>query len=237
LAQQYTYATPKSAKEFVTSLMNVDADIVVLDAHGGYNRRDDQLFIEVAGKPFSIDDLLPKSLVPPVWILSACHTSVTGALRGCFVRALLSRGAVCVVASLSRVDAFTASLFVGRLLTDIFNPVTPNSHDNFHEVFFATQYTTALLYDPLLPFFRLADKNPDVRKKLGLAMKDFFLWTRGRPLDIRKYRHEIAWFVGDAILRHGLQQLRIAHLSSGITRPETLLFSIFGVPTHVTPTS
>ena len=233
LAQRYTYASPRTADEFTSVLKSVDADIVVLDSHGGYNRAKDQLFVEVGGTQVPLDDLLPDVQVPPVWILSACHTSVTGAIRGCFVRGLLGRGAVCVIASLSRVDAFTASMLVGRLLTEIFNPVKAGMYENLHEAFFSTQYTTALLYDPLLPFFRLSQRSVEVRTKLGLVLGEFFQWTHGRELDIRKYRHEIAWFVGEAILRHGLQSIQVAHLKSGVVRPETLLFSIFGVPTHV----
>ena len=120
-----------------------------------------------------------------------------------------------------------------RLLTEIFNPVKAGMYENLHEAFFSTQYTTALLYDPLLPFFRLSQKSVEVRTKLGLVLGEFFQWTHGRELDIRKYRHEIAWFVGEATLRHGLQSIQVAHLKSGVVRPETLLFSIFGVPTHV----
>jgi hypothetical protein len=233
LAQRYTYASPKDANEFVGVLANAKADVVVLDTHGGYDRSQDKLLIEIAGLPVPLDDLLPDFQVPPVWILSACDTSVSGAMRGCFVRALLGRGALCVIAGLSRVDAFVASMFVGRLLTDIFSPPKPNLHRNFHEVFFVTQYTTALLYDPLLPFFKLAEKQPDVRQKLALVLSDFFGWTLGRELDIRKYRYEIAYFVGESLLRHGLQQTQIGHIHSGIVRPETLLFSAFGVPSCI----
>jgi hypothetical protein len=53
-----------------------------------------------------LDELIPFTRVPPLWILSACDTSVTGAMRGCFVRKLLSLGAVCVVATLAQVNAF-----------------------------------------------------------------------------------------------------------------------------------
>jgi hypothetical protein len=234
LGQHYTYATPKTASEFAEILSKTDADIVVLDAHGGYDAERDELCIELAGKPVDIEELLPPIRVPPVWILSACHTSVTGAMKGCFVRALLRHGAVSVVASLSRVDAFIASIFVGRLLTDIFNPPRPEAYRTFHEVFFVTQYTTALLYDPLLPFFRLAKKDQEVKARLGAVLTEFFNWTRGRELDIRLYRHEIAWFIGEAMLRHGLQSVQIGHAVSGAVKPETLLFSVFGVPSHVT---
>jgi len=80
---------------------------------------------------------------------------------------------------------------------------------------------------------RVWQKDPEVRKKLGFVLSDFFTWTHGRELDIRKYRHEIAWLLGEAILRNGLQEIQLGHLQSGIVKPETLLFSIFGVPTHV----
>lgn len=229
----YTYASPKNAREFVKTLTTVPADIVVLDAHGGYSHPKDELYIRIEGQGVPLDDLLPDVQVPPVWILSACHTSVTGAMRGCFVRGLLGRGAVSVVASLSRVDAFTASMFVGRLLTDIFSPMKPALYDNFQEAFFATQYTTALLYDPLLPIFRMAERDVSVKEKLAKVLSEFFTWTYRRELDIRKYRYEIAWFIGESLLRNGLQQLQLAHLQSGIVRPETLLFSVFGVPTQV----
>lgn len=77
-------------------------------------------------------------------------------MRGCFVRKLLSLGAISVVATLAPVNAFAASMFVGKLLTDIYSPVPRGRDRDFHDVFFDTQVSTAVLYDPMLPLMRKA---------------------------------------------------------------------------------
>jgi hypothetical protein len=234
-ALRYTYCSPKNAEELIDFVVRTAPDIVVLDSHGRYDRPKDQLAIRVGGTWVPLQDLLSgvRSRVPPVWALSACHTSVTGAIQGCFVRQLLARGAVCVVATLNRVDAFTASMFVGRLLTDIYSPVFPGSFGTLTDVFFVTQYTTALLYDPLLPLFREAEANPALKAPLGAVLSEFLRWAHGRPLDVRKHRHEVAWFVGESLARHGLTPLYAGALQAGHVRPETLLFTAFGAPGRV----
>jgi hypothetical protein len=228
-AQRYTYASPRDSQEFKTVLAKTEPDIVVLDSHGRYDRGRDQVSILIHGTWVLLDVLLEWSRVPPVWILSACHTSVTGAMRGSFVRHLLERGALCVIATLNRVDAFTASMFVGRLLTEIYNPVT-SGDVTLMDAFFITQYTTALVYDPLLPLFRRAERDAALKEHLGAVMFEFFNWTKGRTLEIRKYREEVAWIMGEAMARHGLTTAYVGSLQAGNVRPETLLFTIFGAP-------
>jgi CHAT domain-containing protein len=233
IGQRYTYASPGKAEELAKILTDAKADIVVVDAHGRYDRRKDELSIEVKDQLVPIDDLLPDSRVSPVWILSACHTSVTGALTGCFVRKLISRGAVCVIASLNRVNAWTASMFVGRLLTELYSPVIPDQHTSLDTAFFATQYTTALLYDPLLPLFRKAERDATLRKILGIVMGDFLKWVHGKELDIRRYRYEIAVFLNDTLEKYGLAKQLEENAKTGVLIPETLLFTAFGAPGRV----
>ncbi len=232
LGQKYTYVSPTTVAEFKQDLQRFTPEIVVLDAHGGYDRAKDKLTIELPAKSASLDELLPDARVPPVWILSACDTSVTGAVRGCFVRELLARGAVCIIATLSRVDAFTASMFVGRLLTDIYNPAQRGLYDSLDEVFFGTQYTTALLYDPLLPLLRRAQRDSDLKKPLGEVFGAFLRWARG-PFDFRKYRYDAAWVLGELLAQHGLAEVYAGAQRAGLVRPETLLFTAFGLPGHV----
>jgi len=233
-AQRYTYCSPKNAAEFREVLSHAMPDIVVLDSHGNYDQRSDELSIRLGDVWVALDDLLAWSRVPPVWVLSACHTSVTGAIQGSFVRQLLARGAVCVIATLNRVDAFTASMFLGRLLTDIYNPVVRGSYETLGDAFFVTQYITALIYDPLLPLFRQAEANAELREPLAAVLSEFFSWYHGRNLDVRKHRDEIAWFVGESLARHGLTPLYVGALQAGRVTPETLLFTAFGAPGHVT---
>jgi len=168
-----------------------------------------------------------------VWVLSACDISVTGAMRGGFVRELPARGAVCVIATHSRGDAFTASMFVGRLLIDIYNPVERGSYKSLDEVFFATQYTTALLYDPLLPLFRRAEREPAIKESLGHVLGEFFDWSSRSGCDVRRHRHDVAQVLWELLQRHRLAELQAQFQQAGQIRPETLLFTAFGVPGRV----
>jgi hypothetical protein len=233
IGQRYTYSRPRTQLELAAVLRDVKPTVVILDTHGAYDASKDELSLEIAGHAVKLDDLLPDVRVPPVWVLSACDTSVTGAIRGCFVRKLLSRGAVCVIASLSRIDAFTASMFVGRFFAHIYSPVKADLSDSLDRVFFEAQYTTALLYDPLLPLIRRAESDPNLRKLLGNVMSDFMQWAGVRELDVRRHKYEIAVFLAEALERYGLTQLQEQYEKAGLIRPETLLFTAFGAPGHV----
>jgi hypothetical protein len=233
LGQHYTYASPRTAAEFREVLIRTKASIVMLDAHGSYDRVEDKLYISLKGTPVLLDELLGDAILPSTWMLSACETSVVGSIRGCFVRRLLAHGAVCVIATLSRVDAFMASIFIGKLLTEIFNPTIASPHRTLEEVFFFTQASTALAYDPLLPLFRRATRDADVKLRLGYLLADFFKWVSGQMIDIRKFRTEVALFFNEGMEKYGLIELQRAALQGGLIRPETLLFTCFGVPKHI----
>ena len=233
LSQNYTYAKPANATEFRDVIERLEPEIVVLDSHGRYDRSKDEIWISLPGGQASVDQLLPDAQVPPVWILSACDGSVTGAMRGCFVRRLLSKGAVCVIASLARVDAFTASIFVGRLLTDIFNPNQPDPHRSLDQVIFSTQLTTALLYDPLLPLIRKSAKDASLKKALGNVLGEYLGWATQNALEVRQFRHAAAWVLGESMARHGLTKAYVEAQQAGNVRPETLLFSAFGIPGRI----
>ena len=233
IGQRYTYSAPQTRDELAAVLLDVRPTVVILDAHGAYDARKDVLSLRIGDRQINVDDLLPHGLIPPIWILSACDASVTGAIRGCFVRKLLGQGAICVIASLSKIDAFTASMFVGRFLTHIYSPVRPDLSDTLDIVFFNAQYTTALLYDPLLPLIRRAETDPSLRKPLGSVMSDFMQWVGVRELDVRRHKYEIATFLAEALERYGLTQLQEQYEKAGFIRPETLLFTAFGAPGHV----
>jgi hypothetical protein len=233
LSQNYTYAKPANAAEFRDTIERLAPEIVVLDSHGRYDQLKDEVWISLPDGAASIDQLLPDAQVPPVWILSACDTSVTGAMRGCFVRRLLHRGAACVIASLAHVDAFTAAVFVGRLLTAIFNPNQPDQHRSLDQVIFSTQLTTALLYDPLLPLIRKSVKDAALKKALGSVLGDYLNWATQASLEVRRFRHAAAWVLGESMARHGLTQTYLEVQQAGNVRPETLLFSAFGIPGRV----
>ena len=139
-----------------------------------------------------------------------------------------------MIATLSLVDAFTASVFVGRLLTDLYHPIRPGAYESFDQLFFWTQYTTALLYDPLLPLLRRSERDRKLRKPLGKVLSAYFRWAANRPIeDARRFRHEAAWCLNAALAQNGLMEIHQAQVSAGHTRPETLFFSVFGAPSQV----
>jgi hypothetical protein len=180
-----------------------------------------------------LDELIPFTRVPPLWILSACDTSVTGAMRGCFVRKLLSLGAVSVVATLAPVNAFTASMFVGKLLTEIYNPVNRGRDRDFHRLFFDTQMWTALLYDPLLPLMRRAMHRRSLKAPVARVLGDFFAWSKTVQLGARELRVAAAYALQESLERHGLAERQSHFYQSGQIRPETLLFTAFGAPGRI----
>lgn len=233
LGQHYKYATPRDGAEAASVLGSGGIDIVVLDTHGSYDRSTDTLYVRLPQGMCVLDELMPHGRVPPLWILSACDTSVTGALRGCFVRRLLALGAVCVVATLAPVDAFTASMFVGKLLTAIYSPVERREERDFHTEFFDTQLTTAILYDPLLPLFRKAVRRPELKRKLGFVISEFYAWARTARLGAREFRVGGAVELSSSLRKCGLADLQRAQRVSGAIRPETLLFTAFGAPGRI----
>ena len=232
-SQYYTYATPRNPAEAWKVLGAGGVDIVVLDAHGSYHWETDALHIRLSDGVFALEEVVPRQMVPPLWILSACDTSVTGALRGCFVRKLLALGAVCVVATLAPVDAFTASMFVGKLLTGIYNPVQRRRYRDFHEEFFDAQINTAVLYDPLLPLIRRATRRPDLKRKLGFVIGEFYAWARTEQPDARQYRIDGARTLSACLEACGLTDLHYGQYAAGRIRPETLLFTAFGAPGRI----
>jgi len=113
-------------------------------------------------------------------------------------------------------------------------PVVKGGYENFGDVFFATQVTTALLYDSLFPLMRRADSRPSLKTAIGGVLGDYLRWTHHRPIhDVRKFRVEAAHALGLFLDRHGLAATMKDLETAGRTRPETLLFSAFGIPSAV----
>jgi hypothetical protein len=71
-------------------------------------------------------------------------------------------------------------------------------------------------------------------KSLAGVFGAYFAWAGSRPIqDIRQFRHEAAWALGEAIAQTGLTGAYVDAMKTGNVRPETLLFSAFGVPHHL----
>jgi hypothetical protein len=124
-------------------------------------------------------------------------------------------------------------MFVGRLLTNVFNPLHPGMFGTLQDVFFMTQFTTALLYDPMLPLIRRSRSDPAIRQAIGPIFREFFAWADRGHDDLNKYRHEAAWLLGSLLAQSGLTDKHQNLVRAGFVRPETLLFTSFGLPGRV----
>jgi hypothetical protein len=209
-------------------------EIVVIDSHGRFEEQSDEVSIMMNGKWYAFDELLSDPPISPVWIVSACDTAQAEAVRGCVVRSLLSRGAYAVVATLARVDSFIASTIVGRLLADIYQPL-PGADDerSLLDIFFVTQFTTALMYDPLLPLIYRAEKDSKIRDRFHRMRIEILRAVSGRPINPSTYPDEIANKLTESLLKYDLYDLYQNLRTAGHVRPETLLFSIYGFPGQV----
>jgi hypothetical protein len=234
IGNRFAVESPKSAEEARQLIESRAPEIVMIDSHGKYDQAKDAVSLRINGRWSEFGELLPELPTPPVWIVSACETAQSEALRGCVVRSLLSRGAYAVVATLAKVDAFIASMLVGRLLTDIYQPMPHTEERDLLDIFFITQFTTALVYDPLLPLVRKAETDPEIRKPLGYLLGELVLWLSGRPVDVETYFEKVAIKLTELLLKYGLYE-KHRHLDeAGHVRPETLMFSIYGFPDLVT---
>jgi len=237
LDQRYSYARPATAEELSALLRERTPDIIVVDAHGRYDSHRDEVRIALGRDLVNLDEVLPPQRTPPVWILSACAASVPGAIRGTVVRQLLSRGAICVIAALHRIDAFTAAIFVGRLLTEIFSPVRAGMATSFLDVFFNTQFTTAVLYDPLLPLIRQGESVQEIGEAVTRVIRGYWRQMHGRDIDPKVSRIEAANRIGELLAQEGLADRQRGLAQAGRLTPETLLFTAFGLPHRIGLTS
>jgi hypothetical protein len=215
-------------------IQNLSPEIVLIDSHGRYDQHADKVSIQIDENWHAFEDLLPEPPIAPVWIVSACETAQSEALRGCVVRSLLSRGAYTVVATLARVDAFIASMLTGRLLADAYQPLPNSGERSFLDIFFVTQLTTALLYDPLLPIMHKAEADPKIAERFKAMRLEFVRWIDGRPIDLGTYDEQIAMKLTECLVEYELYDLYRNLQEAGLVRPETLLFSIYGFPDMVT---
>jgi len=236
LQQRYTYKSCSTLEEIHELLSANTFDIVVLDAHGKYIRTKDELVLFLRDSPATLDEFLPNSKVPPIWILSACDTALVGSVRGSLTRALFDHGALSVVGTLHKIAADAASLFVGKILTEIFSPLIPSQFDNFLEAFFNAQLTTAVLYDPIFPLMRKCRSDPTKMRRLARVF-EAYLPEMSKPVEPKEFRIKAAVLLNELLQKNQLREMYEQIQSSGLIVPETLLYSVFGLPNAVRLTS
>jgi len=207
IGNRFAVASPKSAREARQLIEQLSPEIVVIDSHGQYDHGKDTVSVRIDGQWREFSELLPEPPTPPVWIVSACETAQSEAVRGCVVRSLLSRGAYAVVATLTRVDAFIASMLVGRLLTDVYQPLPHTKERSLLDIFFNTQLTTALVYDPLLPLVHKSETDTQIGGQLNNMLRELIQWFSGRPVDPKTYHEEVSTKLTELLLQYNLYNL------------------------------
>ena len=233
IGQKYTYRKPSCVREIKEIFDEVSPEIVVLDTHGNYRSMFDELLLSMGELHVKSTEFVGDAKVPPVWILSACDMSVVGAIKGTMVEPLINKGAVCVIATVQKIDAMAASIFVGRLLTDIYSPPAQIKYNTLLDAFFVSQFTTALLYDPLLPLLKRARPGTDLSKRVCGVIFEYIRHFSSKPFDPRKMKYEAGEVLYKNIIKQGLQDQQTQIFQTGEVIPETLLFTAFGLPSKV----
>ncbi len=101
------------------------------------------------------------------------------------------------------------------------------------DVFFDTQVSTAVLYDPLLPLMRKAMRRQSLKLPVGRVLGEFYAWARSVRLGPREFRVAAALMLNQSLERYGLAAQQAAYYQSGQVRPDTLLFTAFGAPGRI----
>jgi hypothetical protein len=232
IQQRYTYRSCSTVDEIHELVLNEHFDIVVLDTHGRYNKSKDELTLFLQDKPVPLSEFLPNKRVPPVWILSACDTAVIGSITGTLTRALFDHGALSVVGTLHKIDADVASLFVGKILTEIFSSSKESQFDSFLDAFFNAQLTTAVLYDPMFPLMRRCSSDPNKARQLSHLFATY-LSEMAKPVPSAEYRLKAAHLLNELLQKAQLREMYEQIEKAGLIIPETLLYSIFGLPDNI----
>jgi hypothetical protein len=68
---------------------------------------------------------------------------------------------------------------------------------------------------------------------LAGILSGYFRWAAAREIDVRTYGHECARVLNDLIVKAGLGGWYQTQRDDGRIRPETLLFTAFGIPSHI----
>ncbi|MEN8263274.1 MAG: hypothetical protein ABFR82_07410 [Nitrospirota bacterium] len=233
LGQKYTYKKPSDASELKEIIVDVKPEIIVLDTHGNYQAMFDELIISMKGRAVKMADFLPEVRVPPVWILSACDMAVIRSIKGSLVGPLIERGAICVIATLKKIDAFVASTFVGKLLSEMYSPSSAVNYETLSDAFFVAQLATALLYDPLLPLLRKAKPGTEMSLALAATIIEYGKRLTSEPIDIKVFRDKAAIVLYECLTKYGLAYKQAELTQAGKVTPETLLFTAFGVPSRI----
>jgi hypothetical protein len=105
------------------------------------------------------------------------------------------------------VDAFIASMLVGRLLGDLYQPLPNVEERSLLDIFFAAQLTTAIMYDPLLPLLHKAESDPKIAGPFNRMRLEILQWFHGRQIDAATHHEEMAEKLTEYLTRNGLYNL------------------------------
>jgi len=103
-------------EEFVAAFNSFDGHFAIFDGHGVHDRSHGEGTLRVGQVGINPFRLYGKLRVPPIVFLSACETHPLEGIESSVASAFLFMGARSVLGTLVPVDAFIASVLVGRFL-------------------------------------------------------------------------------------------------------------------------
>lgn len=221
---------PVSGKiEFATAVKAHRPDVLVVSAHGVYAPESNSAMLMIGTEPSMGDDLGP---MPPMVILSSCHSGPRGAGPVAVSDLLLREGALAVLSTLAPVGVVHNTTFMSRFLMYISETIAGvESHDSVLDLWHRVQ-TGTVIFDIVSgnrhlntwAYSTSKDKPPiiefmDSRARGRLRSSDIYVDAEELLVEIAEERGD-----GDAVR---------GWLSSPGYLPESMMYTFIGDPSAI----
>lgn len=225
---QVTRLEPTSAAEIKAALAKEDFDVLIISAHGHYDRKSNTAGI-IIGKSLSVG--LEFERVPGLVILSACSVSPRGIGSVNIADVLLRQGARAVLGTLVPVDVRHNATLMVRFLVYIREVMEGRFEDlTIDKIWHHVQTTNAI--NDVISSHPTLNQWAHTRKN-GVAPVEEFMTTRS----IGRLRRAFAYEDTIKVLREiatadGIEKKFDAWIAAGII-PESLFYVMIGNPDQV----
>lgn len=142
-----------SRTELITALNEYSGAIVIFDCHGSHGGTDEVGWFQIGDDRVITWELAHEARIPPIVLLSACHTSPVAGSHASVSTGLLRCGALSVLGTLLSVNGVHSAIFIARIIyrLDAFlhalqiSGLTVISWRTFITGFLRMSYTTDIL--------------------------------------------------------------------------------------------
>lgn len=222
-------AEASSVKEFRDSVMAFQPDVLVISAHGIYDADSNMAGIRIGHESSVGFDLGP---MPPMVILSACHSGPRGAGPVSVSDLLLRAGARAVLSTLVPVGVHHNSAFMMRFLVYMSEAIGgTEDHENVLEVWHRVQTNTVIL-DILYGNEKLAMWGGSTERGTSPLVEFMSGRSRGRIRSSHLYEDAEAVLL-EIAAEHGKEEEVRGWLRDPGYAPESMMYTFVGDPSCI----